>query len=224
MAFSGGKDSLACMFLNKHRANEITVFWVNTGKTYPETLKMIDLVKSIYSNFIEIKSSRDIQNEIEGLPSDLVPINRTRFASNFNGFDGEKIQSYLGCCYENIMQPLNSAIFEHGITHLIRGQRNAEKFKSTAKDGDVCNGITFIHPIESWTTEQVYEYLSEHMEIPEHLKINHSSLDCYDCTAYVKESKDRIEYTWKYHPIFFAEYKNRMDRLKDALNKEWCYA
>lgn len=211
------------MFLNKHRAHEITVFWVNTGKVYPETLKMVELAKSFYPNFVEINTNRDLQNEIEGLPSDLVPINRTRFAANFNGFKGEKIQSYLGCCYENIIQPLNQAIVGHGITHLIRGERNDEKLKSTAKDGDTFNGITYLHPIETWTTKQVFDYLSEHMEIPEHLRINHSSLDCYDCTAYVNESKDRIEYTEKYHPVFFAKYEYRMSRLKDALNKEWCY-
>lgn len=223
LAFSGGKDSLACMFLNKYRANEITVFWVNTGKTYPETLKMVEIAKSIYQNFVEIKSFREDQNIKEGLPSDVVPINSTRFASMFTGSTGQRIQSYLGCCFENISKPLIDAAKNYGITHMIRGQRNDEKFKSPITDGQCLDEITYIHPIENWTELQVYEYLKKHMDIPDHLHIKHSSLDCYDCTAYVKESKDRIEYTEKYHPVLFQKYLSRFNSLKEAISKEWVY-
>lgn len=223
LAFSGGKDSLACLFLNKHRARDITAIWVNTGKNYPETIEMVKIARDMCGAFIEVISNQSAQNEREGLPSDIVPINLTKFASIFNGREGQKVQSYLGCCFENIGAQIQQAAMDHGITHLIRGQRIDEKYKSPARDGDNVNGIVYVQPIENWTTEQVYEFLGKHMEIPEHLYIGHSSLDCYDCTAYVKDSEDRIEYTKKHHPMFFQAYQKRMDTLKAAIKEEWCY-
>lgn len=223
LAFSGGKDSMACLFLNRYRAEQITVFWVNTGKSYPETIKMVELAKSMFPNFIEVISDRESQNSIEGLPSDIVPINLTRLGFMVTGEKETMIQSYIGCCFENIGLKLQEAALAYGMTHLIRGQRNDESHKSTARDGDLVNGLIYLQPIENWTKDEVFAYLSEFMEIPAHFSIGHSSLDCYDCTAYVKESEDRIEYTKKTHPVFFDEYENRMDKVKKALNQEWCY-
>jgi tRNA(Ile)-lysidine synthase TilS/MesJ len=43
LAFSGGKDSLACWYLCKH-LNPV-VLWVNTGKGYPETLEIVNEIR-----------------------------------------------------------------------------------------------------------------------------------------------------------------------------------
>lgn len=224
LAFSGGKDSLACLLLNKDKADEITVFWVNTGKTYPETLQIVEYAKSLFTNFIEIKSDREDQNAREGLPSDVVPINFTRIGQMVTGKKETLVQSYLMCCYENIGYRIHQAALSHGITHLIRGQRLEESHKSTARDGDVVDGLVYLQPIESWTKQEVLNFINNHMELPKHFAISHSSLDCYDCTAYVKESKDRINYTKEHHPIFYAEYRERMDSLNKVLSSEICYA
>ncbi len=223
LAFSGGKDSLACLFLNKHRAHEITAIWVNTGKNYPETLELVKIARDMCGGFIEVQSDQEGQNRREGLPSDIVPVNLTRFASIFNGKEGPHVQSFLACCFENIGKRIHEAALANGITHLIRGQRLDEKYRSPARDGSVLDGIVYVQPIENWTSQQVYEFLEKHMQIPEHLYMNHSSLDCYDCTAYVKDSADRVEYTKKNHPVFFKAYKDRMDKLKQAIKEEWCY-
>lgn len=224
LAFSGGKDSLACLLLNKENAENITVFWVNTGKVYPETMGIVEYAKSLFPNFIEIESDREEQNEREGLPADVVPINFTKIGQMVNGEKEITVQSYLMCCYENIGYKLHQAALSHGITHLIRGQRLEESHKSIARDGDLVNGIVYIQPIENWTTQEVLDFIEKHMPIPEHFKVGHSSLDCYDCTAYMKESKDRVEYTAEKHPAFHKEYLFRMNQLKKALNMELCYA
>ena len=52
LAFSGGKDSLACWYL--YKANNPIVLWVNTGKAYPETLAIVDEIRSEAVEFIEI--------------------------------------------------------------------------------------------------------------------------------------------------------------------------
>lgn len=219
LAFSGGKDSLACLYLFKHLLNEITVFWVNTGKTYPETIDLVNIAKSISPNFVEIYSNQHAQIEKNGLPADVVPIDWTVFGQQISGKKEITIQSYRQCCYENIAMPLHNAVKKHEITHLIRGQRNDEKHKSTAKNGDSYDGVTYIHPIEDWTGEEVIAYLAKKTKLPEHYYLSHTSLDCYDCTAYQKDTKDIIAYRNEKHPELHKIYNNSKEKLNIALRE-----
>lgn len=217
LAFSGGKDSWACLWLNKDRLKDIIVIWVNTGKNYPEMLKTIELAKSICPNFGEITVDRIGQNKHNGIPSDIVPINWTVYGQIQTSKKEVTIQSYMQCCYENIGQQLHKYCKDKGITELIRGQRLDESHKSTAKDGDIVDGIKYIQPIENWTEEEVLEFNKMHMELPEHFKFKHTSMDCYDCTAYREHSVDRIEYTKNNHPELYKEYLDRKMKLNSVL-------
>ena len=195
LAFSGGKDSWACLWLNKDRLADIKVLWINTGKNYPELLATIEKAKALCPNFVEITVDRKGQNDYHGIPADVVPINWTRYGQSQTKHKSVMIQSYLNCCYENIGANLQEYCKRFGIVELIRGQRNNESHKSIARNGDVIDGITYLQPIETWTSSQVLDFVGKHMELPDHFKFKHSSMDCYDCTAYASESKDRIEHT-----------------------------
>ena len=219
LAFSGGKDSLACLLLNKERLSEITVFWVNTGKIYPETQKIVEFAKSISPNFIEVIVDREGQNDYHGIPADIVPINWTNAGQMISGVKPVKIQSYLQCCFENISQPLHNAAKAHEITHLIRGQRNDEQYKGTSRDGDVVDGIVYLHPIETWTAASVIEFIQNHMELPAHFNLGHTSLDCFDCTAYQKETKDVSSYRELKHPELHQKYLARKEQLDSVLRE-----
>ena len=219
LAFSGGKDSLACLLMHKEQLENITVFWVNTGKNYPETLKIVDFAKSIAPNFIEVIVDRVGQNDYNGIPADVVPINWTVAGQIIAGEKPIKIQSYLQCCFENISQPLHNAAKAHGITHLIRGQRNDEEYKGTSRNGDVVDGITYLHPIENWTAFEVLQYISQHMELPSHYNLKHSSLDCFDCTAYQKVTKDVSLYRKSNHPELHKLFLARKEKLDSAIRE-----
>lgn len=214
LAFSGGKDSLACWYLSRHQ-NPI-VLWANTGKNYPETLSIIEEVKS-QSNFIEIKVDRDAHHARFGIPSDIVPIDSTDHGMILTEQKPVKVQSYLQCCFENIAMPVLNECKKLGITQLIRGQRLDENHKSTAVNGTVVDGIEFIQPIEDWTKEQVLSYLKEKRgSLPEHYSIEHSSLDCFDCTAFLAHSKDRVEWMKERYPILHKKYVEKMKLLNAA--------
>jgi phosphoadenosine phosphosulfate reductase len=215
LAFSGGKDSLACWYLYKNK-NPI-VFWANTGKAYPETIEIIEKVKAEAVEFIEIVSDQQGHIEKFGLPSDIVPINSTKDGMQLTEQKPVMVQSYLNCCYQNISKPLMEAAKKRGITQMVRGQRLDESYKSTAKHGSVVDGIMFIQPIETWTKEQVLAFLQTQCELPEHYAINHSSLDCYDCTAYLEHSADRVAWMKEKHPNLHEKYKINMAALKSAL-------
>lgn len=217
LAFSGGKDSWACLWLIRERLADIQVIWVNTGKNYPEMLETIDKAKALCPDFVEIIVDREGQNAYHGIPSDVVPINWTRLGQSVTSKKDVLIQSYIQCCYENIGSSLQEYCKRHGITELIRGQRLDEGHKSSARDGDVVDGITYHQPIENWTAEQVLSFVSVHMELPAHFSFEHSSMDCYDCTAYARESIDRIDYMSKNHPALYLEYESRNKKLQSAL-------
>ena len=219
LAFSGGKDSLACLLLHKEQLKNITVFYVNTGKAYPETLKLVEFAKSISPNFIEILVDIEGQNDHNGLPSDVVPINWTLLGQTQTCKKDVTVQSYLQCCFENIAKPLMDAAKHYEITHLIRGQRLDESHKSTAINGSIVEGITYLQPIERWSTADVLGYISKHMELPEHFNLGHTSLDCFDCTAYQKETKDVSSYRELKHPELHKRYLARKEQLDSVLRE-----
>lgn len=217
LAFSGGKDSWACLWLNQHRLDEILVIWVNTGKNYPEALEMIEKARAMCPNWLEVKVDRDAQNAREGIPSDIVPIDWTPVGQLLTHAKPVTIQPYLNCCYENLGMELVKAAKEHGITHLIKGQRNDEGHLSPSRDGMEADGITYVQPLDGWTEEEVREYLKGKMEIPPHFAFKHTSLDCYDCTAFRRESKDRVEWMRNTHPDLYAKYDERAAQLYNAI-------
>lgn len=216
LAFSGGKDSLACLHLCRDRI-DFAIF-VDTGKTYPETWKMVEYAQTMVPVFI-VESNQHEQNNNYGIPSDVVPVDYTPVGQAVTRIKPFRIQSYLECCFSNISYPLFMKARELGATSMIYGQRMEEGHKSPARNGDMVDGILRLHPIENWSTDQVLNYLSTVMDMPEHYHIKHSSLDCYDCTAFRSASRDRVDYTRDKHPEFYRQYQIRADLVRQALKE-----
>lgn len=217
LAFSGGKDAWACLFHVRKKLDKILVIWIDTGKNYPELLESIDKAERLCPNFVRVRVDRVGQNDYQGLPSDIVPVNWTRLGQECTGKKEVLVQSYLSCCYENIASNLTKFCKQNGITTLINGQRNGDRNKSTSRNGDVVFGIRRVQPIEKWTEEQVYEFISRFMELPDHFKFKHSSMDCYDCTAYRKDTQDISWHRRLNWPLLHEEYENRKSLLDNAL-------
>ena len=220
LAFSGGKDSWACLQLHKEQLKDINVFWVNTGKNFPELLKSVNLAKEMCPNFVEINVNRDVQHSLCGLPSDIIPFGNTVFGENVTGKVEQRIQSYFQCCYENISAPLNAKLKELNVTHVIRGNRKSEGHVSSHSNGDVSEGIVQLHPIENWTKKQVLDYLESVMEVPPHFYFEHSSLDCYDCSAFLKDTKDIAEWAKINHPTLYQEKMKKVIKIKEILTEQ----
>lgn len=214
LAFSGGKDSLACLYL---APPDVTLIWVNTGKAYPETLAIMEEVRKRY-RFCEVKTDRDGQNECNGIPSDIVPVNWTREGFLVTRIKRPLIQSYITCHTANVFQPLTDAARYLGVRTLLWGVRATDPHWGAAQPGQMANGIRYEYPIWDWSDAQVLAFLKERMELPEHLYLtSQSSLDCYDCTAYRAESKGRLDYTKKHHPELYEAYLRRKVVLDEAL-------
>jgi 3'-phosphoadenosine 5'-phosphosulfate sulfotransferase (PAPS reductase)/FAD synthetase len=214
LAFSGGKDSMACLHLM--RSDLACAIYVDTGKSYPETAELVRYASKLIP-MITVRANRDEQNDREGIPSEVVPVDWTRIGQMLTTKKQTMIQSYLGCCFENIALPLLLKAKEIGATEIVYGQRNDEAHKSTSRNGDVVEGIVRLQPIEDWSSDQVLAYLATKMDVPAHYALKHSSLDCYDCTAFRKDSHDRVSFTAERYPEMHAEYVERLALLNQAI-------
>jgi hypothetical protein len=56
------------------------------------------------------------------------------------------------------------------------------------------------------------------MRLPDHFRFKHSSMDCFDCTAYRAESADRIQHMRASQPDLFSKYETRRAALQGALD------
>ena len=194
LLFSGGKDSLGCLYLNKHRWDSIFVVWLNTGAVDEDTREYMDKWKLVLPHFVELKSNQPQNVATNGWPVDVLPVNNTALGKQITGEEGPKMQSYLDCCAANIWMPIHFGLKGLGVTKAIKGQRNDDGRKSTSRDGDTRDGITFEMPIQDWTESQVYDYLkSVGAELAPGYKVGEKTgRDCWDCTAYLGDNSTRI--------------------------------
>lgn len=217
LALSGGKDSMACLHLMQD--DLACAIYVDTGYAYPETHKMIDYARTLIEVHT-IRSDRYGHNERNGIPADVVPVEWTVTGQAMTGPKSVTIQSALQCCFDNLSRPLLDAAKALGATSVVYGQRHQEQYKAPAQNGTVVEGITRLHPIEDWTTEQVLAYLDTKMEVPTYFRsLQRTSLDCYDCPAYGRVSKDLWAWTARHHPTLYCEFAKRQQIVDTALEE-----
>jgi len=221
LMFSGGKDSLACLNLVKDYLDKVLVVWVNTGANFPEIVEMMEKVKDNVPHFFEIKTNQPESIKSKGYPVDVVPVNYTNLGQSVTSIKDLKLRSYFECCSENIWIPCNEEIYKLGITGIIRGQRNSEAHKAPIKSGHIENGIEYQFPIASWSDSEVIEYLrSKDVVIDERLSMAHSSLDCWNCTAYMADSSERFKYIKKHHPSKYESIVEIVKKIDNAITAE----
>jgi phosphoadenosine phosphosulfate reductase len=221
LMFSGGKDSIVCLDLIKDYWDKTLVVWVNTGANFPEIVEYMDQVRSTVPHFLEIKTNQPEVIRQKGYPVDVLPINFTDLGQAVTSPKSIKLRSYFDCCAENFWLPCDSKMRELGITGIIRGQRLDESHKAPVKSGEVLAGIEYFFPIEDWTNEKVFAHLQlKNGIIDERLQISHSSLDCWNCTAYLNDSKDRMVYIKNKHPEKFKQIVQLVKEVDQAVKDE----
>jgi phosphoadenosine phosphosulfate reductase len=221
LMFSGGKDSIACLHLIKDYLDKTTVVWVNTGASFPEIEDLMEETRAIVPNFLEIRTNQPQSVKSKGYPVDVVPVNYTDLGQAVTGIKDFKVRSYFECCSENFWIPCDAEIRKLGITGVIRGQRASEKHRAPIQSGHIENGIEYNFPIEAWSDSEVIDYLrSKDVVIDERLSMAHSSLDCWNCTAYMADSTDRFSYIKKHHSVKYQSIVEIVKKIDNVLTAE----
>lgn len=213
---SGGRDSLACLYLMRPYWGRLTVYWVNTGAAFPETVDVMEQVRALVPCFVEIDGNQPDVVANCGLPSDIVPASHTPIGILGGDSAGPLIQDRYSCCANVIMLPLHRRMVEDGITLIVRGQKTADQLKGTLRSGAVADGVEYLFPIEDWSTRQVMAYLQEQgAPIPRFYQMMEGAPDCMTCSAYWETGA--AAYLKRYHYPEYQEVQFRLDIINSAV-------
>lgn len=191
ISFSGGKDSLAMLYLLRPIWHDATVMWVNTGAAHESTLAQMRAVKEMVPHFVEVQSNVIDFVERNGFPTDILPVWNSPDTHGMVGAQSE-FCSALMCCRHNIWTPAWEAIHAMGAKVVYRGQKRCDEKQADLVDGQQVNGMTFRFPLADWSDEDVFNYLGE--TAPYYYAAGEeSSRDCWLCTAYLDKNAARIQ-------------------------------
>ncbi len=215
---SMGRDSLACLMLLKPYWDRLTIYWLNTGDAYPETIEVAKWVRGQVPHFVEIDGAQPDVIEHYGYPTDLVPASRTAIGVLVSGAYADVLQDRYSCCQRVMMEPMQARMKADGITLIIRGQRAADELKSPVRSGFVEDGVEYLFPIEDWPTYRVMEYLKqEGTPIPRFYKTMESMPDCMTCSAWWETGA--AQYRAQHHPQQHKEVQRRLHVIMFAVER-----
>lgn len=218
LQFSGGKDSLACLYSMERDWHRIIVAWVNTGDAFPETIEQMAYIRGMVPHFKEVRSHQPAQIVEHGWPVDMLPVTRTAYGRHVDGHEAPLMQPYASCCAANLWLPMQDAMREMGATLLIRGTRLSDARKSMIRSGAVVDGVEYYHPIEDWSDAEVRSFLGD--RLPAHYATTETSLDCKLCTAYLYENKGKMRYMAQHHPYAHTEVMRRLSDIRAVAEAE----
>lgn len=216
LQFSGGKDSLACLYLLRPFLRKyITTYWVNAGDGCPETLAVVDTVRQWVPNFVEVTSSSPEWRKTNGIPSDLVPAKAHALGVAY-GMNDFAISSRFDCCYNNLMLPLHQRVVADGVTVVVRGTKLFDTGKLPAEGATEYYEVWL--PLRDWDHQMVFDYLhragAPWNSIYEHF-VGISAPECLTCTAWWDDGK--AAYLKHKHPEQFQEYRVNLQAIRETL-------
>lgn len=217
LQFSGGRDSLAMLLLLKDQLAQMTVYYVNSGDGYPETLALIAAVKRWVPRFVEVQGRVADTHARLGWPSDLLQPGAAW------AFGRQSIKGHLQlvdrhtCCYESLMAPMQRRMQADGVTLILRGQRDDDSPKSPVKHGEVVDGVTVAYPLGAWTSEQVDAFIAtQGVPLPPYYAAGVTSApDCMHCTAWLEHKA--LPYLAAHHPTEAKTVSARLSQIRVAV-------
>lgn len=220
LMYSGGKDSLACLYLAKEYLDRVYVVWVDTQANFPEIEEAMLALQ--LPNLIRVVSDQPASIAANGHPVDVVPVDYTKHGQQYSNTPKPLLlRSYMECCAENIWVPARNALKTLGVTAVIRGQRADESHGAPIVSGHVEDGIEYVFPLENWTQSEVMAFLqAEGVDVSGRLGMAHSSLDCWNCTAYCNGSQERMQYIKANHPDKHVKVVALLKQIDNAVTEQ----
>jgi len=208
LSASGGKDSLAVLYLLRDHLPRITVYHLDTGDLLPEMRESVAHIRSMAPKFVHIHG--DVAGWIKkhGMPTDLLPYSAHQIGQ-MAGQSSIQLVTRYECCFANLMWPVWERVKADGNTLLIRGTKSCDLKKLPAKSGATHDGVEIWLPINDWSHDDVFAYLrSVGAPIPRLYEHMTNSPECARCPAWWGER--RASYLRQYYPTLFEDYRKRL--------------
>ncbi|SEP41470.1 phosphoadenosine phosphosulfate reductase [Rhodospirillales bacterium URHD0017] len=219
LQFSGGKDSLALVYLLRPQWSRLTLYHVDAGDLLPEVREIVDMVEAMVPHFRRIETNSAKWMAEVGLPSDLVPTSSTPAGLSI-GASQQRIVDRLDCCAVNIMLPMHYRMIEDGVPLVIRGTKRADLARLPAESGDTSLGYELWLPLQEWSHDEVFEYLRS-VDAPICRVYEHrvNAPECATCPAWWSEG--RAGYLKKHHPALFELYRAKLAAVAAEVTPHW---
>lgn len=216
LQFSGGKDSLACLYLLREQLQGLTVYWCDTQDAVPETRQIVEQVREWIPNFRVVQSDAPAWRREHGLPSDIVTASNHLMGRLYGLKAHLRVSNRFDCCYQNIMLPLHLRMLEDGVDCVVRGTKLADTGQLP------CEGFTpyytVLLPLRDWTHVQVFEFL-EKVGAPVNPVYQYgpkiSAPECLGCTAWWEDG--RMRYLKAEHPELVSSYSRVLRQVRVAV-------
>jgi phosphoadenosine phosphosulfate reductase len=219
--FSGGKDSLACLYLYRNDP-DVVVVYVDTGAAFPHMPGYIcETVERLGMRlFVARPDTPCAQWQAEnGFPADVVPWKYTpEMAWTVPGIGPTRVIPVMTCCQRNLWGPSMQAVKDLEASVVIRGSKACDH-KVGVPDGYVENGVTFVSPLWNWSENEVLSYLdSVGAVLPPQYEEGGDSLDCWNCTAHMDiGGPGRFAYLKRHYPDLYKIAKSNLDTVRGAI-------
>ena len=208
LSVSGGKDSMAVLYLLRDYLPRVTAYHLDTGDLLPEMRQSVAHIRKMCPNFVHIQGDVGAWIDANGLPTDLLPYSAHEVGA-IAGQGNIKVTTRYHCCFNNLMRPVWERVKADGNTLLIRGTKRADLKRLPTSSGDVHDGIEIWHPIEDWSHDDVFAYLRlVGAPIPRVYSRMTNAPECARCSAWWGEG--RAAYLKEFYPSLFADYSNRL--------------
>jgi phosphoadenosine phosphosulfate reductase len=220
LQFSGGKDSLVCLWMLRDYLPRITVYHVGTHDASQDARDSVAFARALAPNFVVIEG----KNPRNTIPSDVVPRSATPIGLMSRGeFENTpQIIDSFSCCWHTIMQPLQARMKADGVTLVVRGQKLSDVHRSPLRSGAVVEGVEYLFPLEDMTSEGVFAYLKEHgVPVPKCYDSYYELPDCLNCSGWWSSEKEA--YLRKNHPLHFEIVRGRIQYIQSKLKGDLNY-
>lgn len=216
LQFSGGKDSLACLYLLRPFLSDLTVYWCDTGDGCPETRAVVEALRERIPRFVEVQSDVRQWRRTHGFPTDLVPADHHWLGQQY-GMSAFPLTNRFDCCMANLMIPLHDRMVADGVDVVIRGTKLCDTGRVPAEGRVPGAPYDVLLPVRDWSHAQVFAYL-ESVGAPRNAIYDHfkaiSAPECMGCTAWWGDGK--AQYFLAQHPEQVDQYRANLQALADA--------
>jgi phosphoadenosine phosphosulfate reductase len=157
----------------------VTVFTLDTGRLFKETLEVLSETENYYQNKIKLFSP--IEREVKKLEVE-------KGLSSFY----ESIENRKECCYIRKVEPLKRALAGNKIWITgIRSEQSTARNAMQNIEWDEVNQIVKFHPILNWTFSEVKNFVAAN-SVPYNKLHDRGfvSIGCEPCTRAIKPGED----------------------------------